>query len=128
MPRRKTGGDEYEAKRKPRADEAAAASDNGSVPGLPVVQALPLRHEAAEYALNRLMSRTDGWLRFIPWGDGKQGYVKYKFTHGDYAGMYVMYVITDYSWLRGVLGVFEKVREVDEGIRRPSPDTFYDPQ
>lgn len=109
-------------------DTAVATSDNGSVPSLPVVQALQDRFAAADWAFAHFMSRTDGWLRLIPWGDGKQGYVKWKWVHGKYKGMYIMYVIDNYSWVDGIVGLFEKLAEVEDGTRRPALDTFYDPR
>lgn len=42
--------------------------------------------------------------------------------------MYVMYVATDYSWIGAVLGLYQKVCEVDDGVRKPALDTFYDPR
>lgn len=74
------------------------------------------------------MARVDGWLRCIPAGEGKLSYFKFKFSSGEHKGKYVMYVCGPGGWTEGILGLADKLAEVDDGVRRPAQDTFYDPR
>lgn len=128
MAPKKTGGDEYAAKRKPGANAAPAPGGNGSVPGISDVQASSDRAVAAGLAFGELLLRSDGWLRCVPAGDGKLSYFKWKFSSGPHKGRYVMYVAHYTGWIDGILGLVEKLDEVDREVRRPAMDTFYDPR
>lgn len=108
----------------------AAGPDSGddslaSVPGLPSGQS---RIEAAAGAFLELLARDDGWLRCVPAGEGKLSYFKWKFSSGQHKGKYVMYVAGPTGWTDGILGLAEKLAEVDDGVRKPAQDTFYDPR
>lgn len=39
-----------------------------------------------------------------------------------------MYVAHYTGWIDGILGLVEKLDEVDREVRRPAMDTFYDPR
>lgn len=125
---KKTGGDEYEAKRKPGAGKVAAGSDNGSIPSVSGVPSFSSREEAASIIFRSLLQRTDGWLRCIPCGEGKVNYFKWKFTNGPHTGKYVMYVGEYDDWAGSISGLAQKLHDVDDGIRRPAYDTYYDPR
>lgn len=101
-----------------------ANRSDSSVPSVPSVQAREDRTYAASLALQHFLLRTDGWLRLIPAGEGKQSYYKWKFTAGQWRGYYVMYVATFADWCDGILGLEEKLADVDAGLRRPARDTY----
>lgn len=109
-------------------DTAAASSSANVVPGVFDLPAIGDRAQLASFALDALLLRNDGWIRLIPAGEGKLSYYKYKYTTGPHKGKYVMYVAPYNSWAEGVLGLYEKVGEVDLGTRKPALDTFYDPR
>lgn len=71
-----------------------------------------------------LLSRDDGWLRATGDSGGKLNYFKWKFSRGEYRGKYVMYVAPVGDWSAGILGLAEKVSEVDAGVRKPAYDTY----
>ncbi len=94
--------------------------------GLLGLQESTSRAEAASAAFQWLISRHDGWLRVGGGNTDKHNYFKFKYAAGQHRGKYVMYVAPVGAWVEGVLGLAEKVYEVDLGTRRPSVDTFYD--
>lgn len=128
MPRRKTELNRNAFIGANGTDTAAAASSVDGVPSLSELSAGNDRTELARFALDALLLRSDGWLRLIPAGEGKLSYYKYKYATGPHRGKYVMYVAPYNNWVEGVLGLFEKVAEVDQGNRKPAMDTFYDPR
>lgn len=75
-----------------------------------------------------ILAREDGWLRVVGGLSQKQTYWKFKFNNGQHKGFYVMYVGAASDWTRGILGLAEKLEEVDRGVRKPAYDTFYDPR
>lgn len=98
------------------------------VPSVPSVQTGEDRTGPASWAFQQLLLRTDGWLRVVPAGEGKLTYFKWKYSSGRHKGKYVMFVAAYTDWCGGLLGLFEKVEEVDLGTRAPAQDTFYDPR
>lgn len=92
-----------------------------SVPG---VQDSEGRAELAGFAFSALLLRNDGWLRVIPCGDGKLNYFKWKYNRGQHRGKYVMFVGAYSDWSGGLLGLYEKVTEVDTGTRKPALDSY----
>lgn len=128
MPRGKRADDGHETNRAVRAATPGADGGGSSIPSVPYLQAEPGRVEAAACAFLELMARTDGWLRCIPAGEGKVNYFKWKFSSGEHKGKYVMYVGHGQDWTGSILGLAEKLAEVDAGVRRPALDTFYDPR
>lgn len=102
--------------------------DSLGVPGISRLQASEDRTELAGLAFLELLARSDGWLRCIPWSENKIGYFKWKFSSGPHKGKYVMYVANAGDWTGGILGLTEKLAEVDDGTRKPAMDTFYDPR
>lgn len=105
-----------------------AASDPRSLERVFSLQTEQGRLDAASFAFQSLLARTDGWLRCIPSGHGKQNYFKWKFNTGQHSGKYVMFVSEYSDWVSGIMGLFYKLEEVDEGMRKPAHDTFYDPR
>lgn len=100
-------------------------SDVSSIPPIPDPEAW---RTAAWNAYATLDARTDGWLRHIPSGDGKQCYAKWKYTRGPHAGKYVMFQAPGGAWYEALVGLAYKVAKVDEGLLKPAHDTFYDPR
>jgi hypothetical protein len=77
-------------------------------------------------ALQYLLMRGDGWVRMTATMLGENLYLKYKYTHGDYRGCYVMSVGTVDDIRELVHLLVEKVHKVDKGLLRPAKDTPYD--
>lgn len=72
--------------------------------------------------LTALSSRDDGYLRIIPDGARKAAYYKWKFTRGEWAGHYVMAVVSYYDPAMALLLVRQKIDQVELGIKRPAKD------
>lgn len=102
---------------------AVDGGDRG-VPGVPGVPQSSLGDTTPTAILQWLDSRTDGWFRLIPAGDGKQGYAKWKFTSGQWRGYYVMYVGPAGDVSGRLLGLAHKLGQVDRGDRRPAKDSY----
>lgn len=109
----------------------AGASDHAWQVGIrttgPVGEAGPVSAgDRALEALTALLLRVDGWLRIVPHDHGKTVYFKFKFTSRQWPNHYVMYVEHEYCYVCGLIGLLEKVHEVDLGVRKPVEDTPYD--
>lgn len=77
-------------------------------------------------ALAGFLSRDDGWLRMVPQDHGRVAFWKWKFSRGKHAGSYVM-ARTDYTDHRRALEILaRKVEDVDLGLSRPTPDSYFD--
>lgn len=128
MPRGKRADDGHEENRAVRAAPVGIDGGYGGLAGVSSVSTGAARSTAAGETFQWLLARTDGWLRCIPAGDGKQNYFKWKFSSGPWAGHYVMYVSAAGDWSGGIIGLADKLIAVDEGRKRPAHDTFYDPR
>jgi hypothetical protein len=104
------------------------AGDPVGVPSVSSVQEIEERSALAGFAFSAILLRTDGWIRVIPCGDGKQNYFKYKYATGKHKGKYVMFVGAYNDWAGSLLGLYEKIQAVDTGTLKPAHDTFYDPR
>jgi hypothetical protein len=102
--------------------------DLDDMAGLSSLQASIGRDQQASLAFGELLQRNDGWLRCIPCGEGKVNYFKWKFNAGTHAGKYVMFVGIGSDWITSILGLVDKLDDVDAGLLRPAHDTFYDPR
>ncbi len=76
-------------------------------------------------SLSHLFMRTDGWLRAIPSEDGKQLFLKWKFTRGPWEQHYAMSVVPVWQWDLGIGYLLDKLEAIDLGIRKPTKDTWY---
>lgn len=125
------GKDFGENKRaKPRRSVPLDANGAGEL-GDPLSSAVLLHEEAKQdttalSALSILCSRYDGWLRVIPGGDGKNIFLKWKFSRGKHRNSYVWWTVVDMDILGGLWGLIGKLDLVDAGHLRPTPDTPYD--
>lgn len=124
MPRGKKGNYALEADGNGRLAPVRIGDDSVSVPPVSRVQESEERTAHAGFAFATILLRTDGWLRVIPCGDGKQSYFKYKFNQGRWRNHYVMYVASYTDWSGGLVGLWEKVSEVDQGTRKPALDSY----
>lgn len=75
--------------------------------------------------LYAMAMRDDGWLRFIPSGDGKALYVKWKFTRGRFAGRYCFVSGKPEQYRKLLVTLWEHIEECYDGIRKPTYDTAY---
>jgi hypothetical protein len=115
-----------------KKDNDSGTSDTGASPACTSNDPLPPQKLSREEAgpprtasLYRLASRTDGWIRIAPDGEGKAVYIKYKFTHGPFAGRYVM-VLAQLEQMRWAFDLLEeKIEEVEQGVRSAIVDRFY---
>ncbi len=128
MPRRKQYDSGHEANRNSATSGAIAESDDFSVGGVLSVPASYDRAQKAGQAFIDIISREDGWLRVVGGELNKQCYWKFKFSSGQHKGKYVMFVTVPGQWEEGIIGLADKLDEVDRGVRRPAQDTFYDPR
>lgn len=69
-----------------------------------------------------LSTRDDGYLRVIPDGAGKSVYWKWKYTRGQWAGHYVMSVVSWYDPALALLLLRQKIDQVEVGLKRPAKD------
>lgn len=107
---------------------AHIARKKGRLP-LPVAQEyIPNAARAIEAydGLRELLSREDGWLRVVPDYDRRQMFFKWKFTSGAYPNHYCMWVCSLGDIREGILGLLQRVKEVEAGERRPVKDRPYD--
>lgn len=126
MARRDPKGDARTNASRPTMDTAntitnASSAHSSTVDREGVECSIPEYHEA----FLEVFARSDGWLRIVPQNEGKQVYWKYKFSRGPHAGGYVMWLDVENSWQRSVMGIAWKLRQVDSGALRPTPDTPY---
>jgi len=128
VPRSKKYDDGHETNRNARPGEAVVDRGVDGFPSLSSLSSIEARLNAASLRFVQLLARTDGWLRVIPAGEGKLSYFKWKFSSGEHKGKYVMYVANGADWTDGMLGIYEKIVDVDHGVRKPALDTFYDPR
>lgn len=77
-------------------------------------------------ALAQLLHRGDGWVRMVGDLDGKNLYLKYKWTGGEWRNHYVMAVVMLETLSFGLGLLLAKVQQVDIGVRRPTPDRNFD--
>lgn len=73
-----------------------------------------------------ILGRDDGWLRVVPDHDTQVLWLKWKYTHGPWAGHYVMARVGDWAVAYGLSLLLDKLDAVDVGARRPTKDTAYD--
>lgn len=83
------------------------------------------RGSGLDESMSFLLQRDDGWLRVVPHNFGQVTYWKWKFARGPHRGTYVMFRLDYFDWVAGLQGLAEKVREVDEGRRKPALDVPY---
>lgn len=107
----------------PGTDTAATDGNPVSVPSISGVQSREERVAEASKTFTLLLTRDDGWLRVVPHDDGQVQYWKWKFAHGKHRNHYVMYRVIVGDWTEGVLGLAQKLMEVDDGIRKPAYDS-----
>lgn len=92
--------------------------------GVPTVPT-PMGGSSLEQLLLYLHDRADGWFRVVS-AEGSDGYFKWKFTSGQHAGSYILYVVPKLAdTLSGYWGLVLKLGEVDRGELKPSPDRPY---
>lgn len=84
------------------------------------------RHRLVYTALQALILRDDGYLKFAPHEGGRTVYFKFKYVHGKWAGYYAMRVGTDFNWQYGLVLLADLVDAIDMGIKRPVKDRPYE--
>jgi hypothetical protein len=67
--------------------------------------------------------QNDGWLRLVPHVDDDLLYIKWKWSSGEFQGMYVMVRVTPWQVVYGLVLLRQKVEEVQDHIRTPVLDT-----
>lgn len=78
--------------------------------------------EALHSHICALSTRDDGYLRVIPDGAGKSVYWKWKYTRGQWAGHYLMSVVSWYDPALALLLLRQKIDQVEVGLKKPAKD------
>lgn len=69
-------------------------------------------------------SQMEGYLRYIPDGDQKKVYIKWKWSTGRWSGHYVMSVVDITDIGAGLFFLRRRVQEVEDGYRTPTRDQY----
>ena len=76
-------------------------------------------------SLSMIMSRDDGWLRMVPHIDEGVIYAKWKFVRGPWTGYYCMFRDESFDGGSAIIGLRQKLSQIDAGHARPVYDTPY---
>lgn len=127
MPRKKTTDDGHENNRNARVDTAPVVRGDNSLASLPgISEATDWTGQAAD-ALDWFMCRFDGWLRISPDPGAGCIHMKWKFTSQKWPNHYVYYRSDYAGWRMSIVGLARKVQMVDEGVLKPTFDSYYNP-
>lgn len=126
MPRARKNGQAHDDQRHPSNDsDRPGIHRTGSDGHLQEVVNAAKRLELFE-TIALLLSDDEGWLRAVPQDLGNRVFFKWKFSRGEHAGSYVMWVCDDGDLHSALKGLYTKRQMVYEGLLKPTPDHPYD--